>query len=169
MVVADASSVILLAKAGVLRQFASSNDLVIPEIVYQEAVERGLESGREDAYRIEELIDEEKIVVSETDETDETEKDRIGDLFGITGGEAAAVAAGLTRDVLVLVDDRKGINVCKARDHPFATAIDVVVRLYELDTLSGRAASNALDDLETYGWYERSLVDHRRNQITGDR
>lgn len=165
MVVADASSVILLAKAGVLRQFASSNDLVIPEIVYQEAVERGLESGREDAYRIEELIDEEKIMVSETDET---EKDRIGDLFGITGGEAAAVAAGLTRDVLVLVDDRKGINVCKARDHPFATAIDVVVRLYELDTLSGQAASNALDDLETYGWYERSLVDHRRNQITGD-
>lgn len=163
--VADASSIILLAKAGVLQQFASTHDLMIPEIVYEEAVERGIEKGRADAYRIKELIDEEDTITVKT--VDESGKERITDLFGITGGETAAVAAGQSRDELVVIDDRKGINACKALEHPFTTALDVIVRLYELDTLSKQNAKEALDDLETYGWYKRSLVENRRNQITG--
>lgn len=164
MVVADASSVILLAKAGVLQRFASNHDLTIPETVYEEAVERGVETGRADAYRIKELIDEEDLIAVE--DVDETEKERITDLFGIAGGETAAVAAGRKQDELVLVDDRKGINACKALDHPFTTALDIVVALYEDSAITQDTAVEALNDLEEYGWYKRNLVENRRNQIT---
>lgn len=162
MVVADASSVILLAKAGILRSVAEGRRFTITETVYEEAVERGVETGREDAYRIAELIDEDLIGV---EKADETENERITELFGITGGEATAIAAGLVREELVLVDDRKGINACKALDHPFTTALDAVVVLFEEGIISQETAAEALDDLEEYGWYKRRLVNDRRNQI----
>lgn len=165
MAVADASSVILLAKTGILHPFASNHDLTIPEPVYTEAVERGVEKGMADAYRIQELIHEEDLIT--VTDVDKTQIDQITELFGITGGEAAAVAGGRQYEALVVVDDRKGINACKALDHPYTTAIDIAVRLHELGYITHQNALNALAKLEDYGWYKPSLVETRRNQLTG--
>jgi len=163
MVVADASTVILLAKAGILQNFAANHQLKIPEIVYREAVERGVEKGMADAYRIQELIHKEEII--SVNQTAEEKKERISDLFGITGGEAAAIAQGRQHDELVLVDDRKGINACKALEHPFTTALDITVRLHELGEISQQKAMEALDKLEDSGWYQNQLVENRRTEI----
>jgi len=165
MAVADASSVILLAKTGILHPFASNHDLNIPETVYTEAVERGVEKGMADAYRIQELIHEEDLIT--VTDVDKNQVERITELFGITGGEATAVAAGRQLQELVLVDDKKGINACKAIDHPYTTAIDIAIRLHELGHLTQQDALNALAKLEDYGCYKTSLVENRRNQITG--
>lgn len=163
MVVADASSLILLAKAGVLRRFTSNHHLTIPRIVYEEAVERGIKTGRADAYLIKDLVDEDRINVEEADEK------QITQVFGITGGEAATIALARSHDELVVIDDRKGINACKALDHPFTTALDVVIRLNQLEELTRQETLEALNDLEEYGWYKRHLVENRRNQIKNRR
>ena len=116
MAVADASTIILLAKTKILQKFAANHDLKIPEKVYREAVERGIDEGKADAYRIQELIHEEDLITVQ--KIGEEEIQRIKHLFGITGGEAAAIAQAREHDELVMVDDQKGIKACKALEQP---------------------------------------------------
>ena len=163
MAVADASTIILLAKTKILQKFAANHNLKIPEKVYREAVERGIDKGKADAYRIQKLIHEEDLITVQ--KTGEEEIQRIKDLFGITGGEAAAIAQAREHDELVMVDDQKGIKACKALEQPYTTALDTVTRLNELEELSQEEALKSLDRLEEFGWYKHHLVENRRNKI----
>jgi len=65
MFILDSSSMILLAKVGLLEKFLSEREAVIPSTVYNESVSRGKDKGREDAYIIEALVKSGKIKVSE--------------------------------------------------------------------------------------------------------
>ncbi len=93
MLIFDSSSMILLTKAGLLEKLVADREAVIPSLIYSEAVIRGKDKGREDAYRIESLIKSGKIKVQEPSKSTCIE---IGDLFNLHGGE---------RDVLALAKD----------------------------------------------------------------
>lgn len=49
MFIIDSSSMILLAKVGLLKKFLSGREAVIPPSVYNESVSRGKDKGREDS------------------------------------------------------------------------------------------------------------------------
>lgn len=53
MIISDSSTLILLAKSGLIESFLSNLSIAIPEMVYVESVQKGIEKGKTDAYLIE--------------------------------------------------------------------------------------------------------------------
>ena len=75
--VADASSIILLSKIGLLKTATNELGIVIPKRVYDEAL-AGKEKGRLDAIETEKLASDKKITVVEPGEK---EKDEVKKIF----------------------------------------------------------------------------------------
>ena len=101
--VSDATSLILLAKVGLLELFANRNSVVVPQHVFDEVV-KGKDKGRVDAFSVEKLRDEKKFSI--TFPKEET-KAKIQKLFNIKGGELDVLAISLETKATVLTDDKK--------------------------------------------------------------
>ncbi|KXA92076.1 hypothetical protein AKJ66_04735 [candidate division MSBL1 archaeon SCGC-AAA259E22] len=166
-IVSDSSSLILLTKAEILKPLLSHRELKISNTVYEETVEKGKEKAKEDAYFIEKLVDEKEITVAKPDNS--TRK-RIKNLFGIEKGENSTLALAIEENPdLVLVDDEKGIKVCKALNFSFAISADIAVALYETGRIGKEKSLKALERLEKYGWIEPNIIRDRRKKIRGER
>ena len=66
MIISDSSTLILLAKCGLIESFLSDFSLTIPETVYNEAIRKGAEMGMYDAYLLEKLVYDGKIQVMQS-------------------------------------------------------------------------------------------------------
>lgn len=166
MIISDSSSLILLAKSNILRPFAKNHKLIIPTKVYNETVEKGKEKGREDAYLVEKLTKEDKILVKKAKEN---EKENIKDLFGITKGENSVIALAVEKNPdLVLMDDEKGIKACKTIGIDFSISADIIVGLFEKGRINKNKAMKALEKLEKYGWFEAKIIRDRKKKILGE-
>lgn len=158
---ADASSLILLAKAGVLETFAARNRTVLPKRVYDEVV-RGKEKGRLDSLLVEKLVQQGNLVVAEPAKATRSHIERT---FGLRGGEADVTALALERKSAILTDDKKCMQAAKVLNIDFTTSLGVVVGLYKHGALARRGAEEALAALETYGWYHPDMVREYRRAL----
>ncbi len=152
--VSDATSLILLAKVGLLESFTNRNPVVVPQHVFNEVV-KGKDKGRVDAFLVEKLRDEKKLII--TFPKEET-KARIQKLFNLKGGELDVLAISLETKAVILTDDKKCLNAAKALKVGFITTLDVVVTLHEKGALSKEKALKCMELLEEYGWYSRNLI-----------
>jgi len=134
VIVLDASTAILLAKAELLDAFVEA---VSQPVAMPKAVERECYGRREslDAHLIAKAITEQRIAVRVVRQQKQYEKVRCD--FPLGRGEAAAITLALSsEDALVAADDRQAINACNPLKIPFFTALTVLVRMREKGLLS---------------------------------
>ena len=153
-IVSDATSLILLAKIGLLETFVTRNAVVMPPKVYEE-VAKGKDKGRLDALLVERLVDEKKLIISVPDNGT---KARIEKLFNVHGGELDVLAIALATKRTIVTDDKKCFNVAKALKLSFVTSLDVVVALYRKGVISKQVALQCIENLDSYGWYAKDLI-----------
>lgn len=162
MVVFDTSTLILLARTGLLDQFLEhiGQDLLIPKEVEREAckVKKSL-----DALMIQKAIMEERIKVFGLKDRKTCQK--IGKDFSLGKGEAEAIVPALSKQGLLGIDDKKGINACKLLRIPFTTAMAILVRMREKRIITKREALASLSRLEKYGRYSTEIVGDARSRL----
>ena len=159
--IADASSIILLSKVGLLQKLAEKSEIIVPQKVYQE-VSVGKSRGRSDALEFEQLVSENKIKVVAVAPG---EKEKIESVLGIFAGENEVVAYARTGNAVVLTDDKKCINAAKSMQLEFITTLDIIVDLQKRGIITAEKGLNCLERLETYGWYKHGIIDAYRRLI----
>lgn len=165
MIVLDASTAILLAKAELLDAFVEA---VKQEVVIPKEVERECYGRREslDAKLIARAITEKRVAVRTVRQQKQYEKLRCD--FPLGRGEAAAIALALASEsALVATDDRQAINACKLLKIPFITALTVLVRMREKGLLSTEEAQSKLEALARYGRYKERTLEAARLELEG--
>lgn len=160
-IVADASSIILLSKIGLLKAAVNELEIVIPRRVYAEVM-AGKEKGRLDAIETEKLVADKKIIVVEADIK---QKDNVEKISGLFAGENEVVAYAKSKALGVLTDDKKCINVSKSFGLKFMTTLDVVVEFHRKNIIKKENAIDCMDKLENYGWYKHNVLDMYRRMI----
>ncbi|MBS3789051.1 hypothetical protein KGY79_12760, partial [Candidatus Bipolaricaulota bacterium] len=126
MIVFDASTLILLAKIGLLRDLTDRVKVGMPPRIKEECT-RGEST---DARLIDQLIEEGRIRILEVTEEEATEAERLKEEFSI-GEEVYALVLARKEDYLFATDDKAAINACKVFGVEFTTAIDFLIRACE--------------------------------------
>jgi len=163
MLIFDASTLILLAKAELLDEFLDSFD---GEVLIPTEVERECCSAKKslDAFVIEKAINEKRIMVKVLKERRLYRKIRAD--FALGSGEAEAIALAYSAGAqLVGIDDKNGINACKLLKIPFATAINILIRMCEKGLVEKELAFLKLAALERYGRYKSSIISDARSRL----
>ena len=164
MIVMDASTAILLAKAELLDEFIHgvTDQVAMPVEVQQECCTR----DSPDARLIGRAIAENRIAVKTV-----ARKDLVAELrgeFTLGLGEASAIALATgRRKVLVATDDKRAINACKLLRIPFTTALAVLVRMREKGVLGRDQAVAKLEALAEFGRYRKDTIAAARTQLEG--
>ncbi|MBI4639473.1 MAG: hypothetical protein HY731_02195 [Candidatus Tectomicrobia bacterium] len=160
-IISDATSLILLAKVGLLEFFVSRNRVMAPTVVYGEVM-KGKEKGREDSLLIERLRAEKRLQVKSPRKA---ARNSIQRLFNLKGGELDVIALAAGTQHTVLTDDRKCLNSAKALGIEFVTSLDVVVTLYKKGAIPKERALECINRLEEYGWYSRDPIKYYREMV----
>lgn len=167
MIVFNASTLILLAKAELLEGFLES---VGPQVVIPKEVERECTGARRspDALLIQKAVSEKKIKVIAIRNQRLCEKIQ-GD-FPLARGEAEAVTLAVSEKAgLLAIDDKQGINACKLLRIPFTTAVDILVRMREKGLVEREEALIKLEALQRYGRYKTWILKDARSRLEGNR
>jgi len=125
LIVGDASSLILLAKANILDDLLELTDIIIPTIVQQEIM-KGKEKNKQDAYYIEQLINQNKIQIEEPSEINVS---KIKFIYRLDAGELYAITLAREKGIDLLIDDRDGIIVCHKLNIRIHTALTILEEL----------------------------------------
>ena len=163
MLVLDASTLILLAKAELLGLFLKGVKLqvAIPAEVARECCGA---KKTQDALLIQKAVDESGITIIPVKNRKLIAKLQAD--FSLGQGEAEAIALTVgERARLVGIDDKNGINACKLLGIPFTTAIGILLRSSEKGLLDRSSALAALDALARYGRYKNSIVEDARLKL----
>src|SRR3989338_7732166 len=153
-IIADASSLILLAKVSVLEEFSRRNTIVIPKSVYEEVI-NGKEKGRLDSLLVENLTQNNLLKIKTPERR---VKNRIENLFNIKKGELDVIALAYKTKDTVLSDDKKCFNTAKVLSIGFITSLDVVVVLCKKGHITKEKLHECLERLEEYGWYSKNII-----------
>jgi predicted nucleic acid-binding protein len=152
VVVADTSSLILLAKCSLLRIYARRVDLLVPRAVMREAATPKLRKAYADAEEIA-RCHEEGLLRLRTVTSHRKLPIRLG------RGEAAAIRLFLAEDAdLLLSDDRRALVTCRLLGVPFTTTPRVAVDLRASGAIGADRARQALEKLAVVGRYSRDVI-----------
>ena len=163
MIIFDASTLILVAKAELLDSFLTGIELeaAIPVEVEKECcgVKKSL-----DALLIQKALDDSRLKVIAVKNKKLVVKLQ-GD-FSLGRGEAEAIVLALAEKAEVLgMDDKNGINACKLLGIAFTTAIGILVRSREKGLLTGSEALATLMTLAKHGRYKESILEDARRKL----
>lgn len=153
-IVIDATSLILLAKAGLLEILVERNKVNAPRLVYEEVI-KGKDKGREDSMLVERLMMEKQLSIVSVNES---VKNRVEKMLNLKGGELEVVSFALGKSHIILTDDRKCLSAAKALKIDFITSLDVIASLYKNGAISKHKAAECIETLEEYGWYKKNLI-----------
>ena len=163
MIVFDASTLILIAKAELLDSVLADIELeaAIPVAVEKECcgVKKSL-----DALLIQKALDELRLKVIAVKNKKLVVK--LQEDFSLGRGEAEAVVLTLAEKAQILgIDDKNGINACKLLGITFTTAIGILVRSCEKGLLTGSEALTKLTTLAKHGPYKESILEDARRKL----
>jgi predicted nucleic acid-binding protein len=163
MIVFDASTLILIAKAELLDFVFADIELeaAIPVEVEKECcgVKKSL-----DALLIQKALDELRLKVIAVKNKKLVVK--LQQDFSLGRGEAEAVVLTLAEKAQILgIDDKNGINACKLLGITFTTAIGILVRSCEKGLLTGSEALTKLTTLAKHGRYKESILEDARRKL----
>lgn len=158
--VIDSSTLILLAKAGLLDKLLNR----VKAITISTKVEQESTEGKDtfDAMIIKKRIGEGRILVKRIKNSDFY--NRLRNDFNLGEGEAEAIALAKEEDVL-LTDDRKAINTCRIFNIEFATALNILVELFHQKELSKDESKAILRKLAEYGRYSDELIEKTKGEL----
>lgn len=163
MIIFDASTLILIAKAELLDLFLANVSL--PVAVPGE-VERECCGSKKtlDAGIIQRALDESRIKTVVVRNRRLVAKLRAD--FSLGRGEAEAIALALNEKAQVVgIDDKNGINACKLLGIAFTTAVGILIRSREKGLLEEPEALERLASLAKYGRYKDSIIEDARLKL----
>lgn len=155
-IIADACTIILLAKASVLETAAAAYQIAVTAAVYEEVV-GGKQHMFADALLLERLNKEKAISTSVSEEklTQKLMKD-----FNMGNGEASTIAAAISeKEGIVATDNRQGRKAASVNNLQLVGSIDIVVALFRKKRIDMQKAIAALKKLKEEGWFEPHLLE----------
>lgn len=159
-IVFDASTLILLAKADILREALDIATAIIPPAVRGEA----LAKSSPDAELVKLLIREKKIEVQRVSK--KASGKIMGD-FNLHKGEAEALVLAATLKLPLAVDDRLAIKACKVLGIPFVTAIHFLVSLAAKGAIKQPLVLEKITKLSRLGRYKAQIIENATRLIKG--
>ncbi len=155
----DSSSIILLAKADILRQVCSIAAVVIVAQVEAEVM-AGIRSGKNDAIFARELVREGKIKIVEVGSVSAEEVSLHGLMldFRLGVGEAATIMLALSEKMPLVTDDNSARKVGKFFGLEVLSSLDFPVILCLKDVISYDKARICLGVLRKEGWFDESVL-----------
>lgn len=135
MVVINSTPLIYLAKIGKLERVVEHfRQVVIPEAVYEETVQKGMALGKPEASLIRELISEGRIKVEKAERI-------LSEIRGLHTGEVEAISLAKGRNDELIVDDKAayeyakilGIKVLRGVKMMLNLTMNKKITLYDLD------------------------------------
>ena len=163
MIIFDASTLILIAKAELLDLFLASIKL---PVAIPGGVEKECCSSKKalDALMIQKALNESRIEVVAVRNRRLVAKLQAD--FSLGGGEAEAIALALNEKAQLLgIDDKNGINACKLLGISFTTAVGILIRSREKGLLEGPDALAKLGLLAKHGRYKNSIIEDARLKL----
>jgi predicted nucleic acid-binding protein len=163
MIIFDASTLILIAKAELLDLFLASIKLpvAIPSDFEKECC--GSKKAL-DALIIQKALYESRIEVVAVRNRRLVRKLQAD--FSLGGGEAEAIALALHEKAQLLgIDDKNGINACKLLGIAFTAAVGILIRSREKGLLEGPDALAKLGLLAKHGRYKNSIIEDARLKL----
>ena len=160
-IISDATSLILLAKAGLLELLTNRNKVIVPKLVYEEVV-KGKIKGRADSMLVEKLVAEKKLSVMSVNKSI---KNKIEKMFNLKGGELEVVSLALGKTCAIITDDKKCLNAAKALKIDFITSLDVIAVFNKKGIIKKEGALECIGILEEYGWYAKDLIKSYKEAI----
>ena len=157
--VLDASTLILLARTTLLRDFTELTKVQIPTVVEEEC----LAKSSFDASLIKQLIQERSIVVQA--EVGASGVNRLMEDFRIGRGEAAAIWLARTKNIPVATDDGQAIKVCKVLGLQFVTSIHILLILVSSGRLNREIAAEKLKALSHLGRYTNKIIEDAERRL----
>lgn len=163
MIVFDASTLILLAKAAILREVLEHHKgSIIPPVVHRECT---VESEREDAQLIARLIDEGLLKIVQPERPGVIAK-LVKD-FQLGRGEAAALVLALEKKALLATDDLPARKACRILKVRAIIAVAFLERLVQRDLLAPELALEKLKKFKRYGRYKAETLEQVKANIKG--
>lgn len=166
MVVFDASTLILLARSGLLDIFLDDfrGEALVPAAVQAECAADPI---RPDGILIRKRIEEGRLEVERVKAPRSVA--RLREDFRLGQGEAEAVALALEKGstAVVATDDRNAIRACKVLRVGFVTALGILTRATEKGLLRTESAASVLSQLATLGRYRTELVEEVARRLGG--
>lgn len=155
----DSSSIILLAKADLLKQVCSLADVNMPAQVETEVMV-GIEDGRKDALFVRELVKDGKIKIVEVGKKPAEEISLYNFMvsFRLGLGEAAAIVLALTRKMPMITDDNNARKIGKFVGLEVLSSLDFPSILYLKSIIGYEEARACLGVLGKEGWFSESVL-----------
>lgn len=152
MWVFDATPLIYLAKAERLALLeAVDGPRLIPERVYSEVVETGIEEGYPDARRIERLLEEAVFEVVAVAETDRHKRLREND--SLSAADVSVLACADSRDGVAVMDETYGRDVAATEGIETHGTTYLVLLLAKEGVIDPETARGTIDAMLEAGWY----------------
>lgn len=153
LVVADASSLILLTRVDLTEPLLKRFQVFIPEAVYQECVNHETLKKFPDALAIQQWVQDKKMEVKIV------ETRAIEFVYKMNQGEKEAMALSLEYpESPLLSDDGNAIKMSKFLKKPFMISPLVALDLYKLEEISFESAKKAIEKLSIFGRYLPNLI-----------
>ena len=152
MWVFDATPLIYLAKVDRLALVQQLDvSCVIPECVYEEVVETGLEQGYPDARRIEHGVDADRFVIESVETTPLLS--RLRENNDLSDADVAVLAFADAHDGVAVMDETYGRDVAAAEGITTRGTAYLVLKLASEGTISVDKARSVIDAMVDEGWY----------------
>ncbi len=146
----DSDGLIKLQKAGVLKLLASRCDCIIPEAVYKESIVEGKKGLYEDAFLIEEIVNEEIDRIEVDDHTDELDKTDRAELQPLGKGEREVFQLYFQEKAdAVVSDDRAFLNFLdRSSDVEYFTSCNTIYIMYKKEIMTKRESLSSMDKIK---------------------
>ncbi len=152
-IIADSSTLILLAKCNLLKVLCDIFEVVIPETVTTEVASEALTKTYPDAALISKLISKRKIEIQSPVSV------RYSLPISLHPGEKDAVLLALNhKGSLLATDDGKAIKAARFLNVPFIISPKIVVELFRLGRISFKKAHDSLEKLGKIGRYSPEIL-----------
>ncbi len=164
IIVKDAMVLIHLTKTSLIDESCKFfEDVLIPEKVFEETVEKGKEKNYPDAILIEEMIEEDKISVADIQEDELIERAKE---FNIQGGEAEAVALYWERDADFLATDDDNVRKKDTLlEIEVIGTLSILLKLYESDKIDEDKVAESVNVLKEVGWFSSAVLDKIKMEV----
>lgn len=159
MIVSNASTLILLAKIGIMHKFIDEFGIItIPSEVQKEIIA----GDTFDSKILEKEIKDNHIIVK----TIRSSTENVLKEFKMHEGEAEAfVLYNECGAKAILTDDGELIKLCKLFEIPFINALAIITRMFEKGILTHIEACEYLQKLNAYGRYSKKIYDYFKQEV----
>ncbi len=158
-IIFDSSTLILLSKIEIIGKVVKHIHILIPEAVKDESTRKNWL----DARHIVSLLNENSITVERV--KGKKILNKLRDDFKLHAVEAEAITLAIERGIPIAVDDLQAIKACKVLNHPFTTAIHLLITLHDNGIINNEIAFAKLEKLSYYGRYKQKIIEHARDKL----